>query len=152
MDRMEKNNTLSLFAMAATIRARANGHLTAALARRGITDILPAHGSVLHALFQQSPIPMSVLAETIGRKKNTVTSLVGTLEERGYCRREASPQDARVQLVWLTDKGKALYPLQAEIPQALLDKAWAGVPESEKTACIRTLQRILDNLRLDDAD
>lgn len=147
-----ENNTASLFALAASIRERANTRITSALAERGVTDILPAHGSVLHALFQRSPIPMGVLAEVISRKKNTVTSLVNTLEERGYCRREASSRDARVQFVRLTDKGEATRPLQAEISTALLEKAWGSIEEDEKNACIRTLQRILDNLQLDDAD
>ena len=81
------------------IRERANQYICDELARRGITDLLPAHGAVLHALFKESPQPMSTLARRIGRKKNTVTGLVDTLQERGYCRRRPSDQDARVQLV-----------------------------------------------------
>ena len=55
------------------IRERANQHICDELARRGITDLLPAHGAVLHALFEESPQPMSTLARRIGRKKNTAT-------------------------------------------------------------------------------
>lgn len=51
------------------IRERANQHICDELARRGITDLLPAHGAVLHALFEESPQPMSTLARRIGRKK-----------------------------------------------------------------------------------
>ena len=72
------------------IRERANQYICDELARRGITDLLPAHGAVLHALFKESPQPMSTLARRIGRKKNTVTGLVDTLQERGYCRRRPS--------------------------------------------------------------
>lgn len=56
------------------IRERANQYICDELARRGITDLLPAHGAVLHALFKESPQPMSTLARRIGRKKNTVTA------------------------------------------------------------------------------
>ena len=63
------------------IRERANQYICDELARRGITDLLPAHGAVLHALFKESPQPMSTLARRIGRKKNTVTGLVDTLQE-----------------------------------------------------------------------
>lgn len=37
------------------IRERANQYICDELARRGITDLLPAHGAVLHALFEESP-------------------------------------------------------------------------------------------------
>ena len=73
------------------IREQANQHICDELARRGITDLLPAHGAVLHALFEESPQPMSTLARRIGRKKNTVTGLVDTLQERG--RMFVSPGD-----------------------------------------------------------
>ncbi|WP_342752455.1 MarR family transcriptional regulator [Desulfobulbus oralis] len=43
---------------------------------------------------------MNRLAERIDRKKNTVTGLISTLEERGYCRRAPDPDDARAQLVF----------------------------------------------------
>ena len=39
------------------IREQANQHICDELARRGITDLLPAHGAVLHALFEESPSP-----------------------------------------------------------------------------------------------
>ena len=44
------------------IRERANQHICDELARHGITDLLPAHRAVLHALFEESPQPMSTLA------------------------------------------------------------------------------------------
>lgn len=53
------------------IREQANQYICDQLARRGITDLLPAHGAVLYALFEESPQPMSTLARRIGRKKKT---------------------------------------------------------------------------------
>lgn len=60
------------------IRERANQYICDELARRGITDLLPAHGAVLHALFKESPQPRARWPGAIGRKKNTVTGLVDT--------------------------------------------------------------------------
>jgi len=137
----------SVFALAAAIREQANSFIAGSLAARGITDLLPAHGAVLNALFQQSPLQMSTLAEAIGRKKNTVTSLINTLEERGYCRREPDPQDARAQLIALTAKGEAMRDIQAGISGELLRKAWSGLSEKETKACVRTLLRVLSNLK-----
>lgn len=142
-----KHDTDAIIALAAAIREQANALLLNALSKRGILDLLPAHGAVLHALFQQSPLPMGTLAEVIGRKKNTVTGLINTLEERGYCRREPAPQDARVQLIALTAKGEKVRAIQAEISKELLQRAWGGFNEQEKNSCIHSLRKVLANLK-----
>ena len=128
------------------IRERANQYICDELARRGITDLLPAHGAVLHSLFEESPQPMSTLARRIGRKKNTVTGLVDTLQARGYCRRRPSPQDARVQLVSLSDRGEALRHVQADISTALHRRLWQGIPPADQAACMAVLDSLLRNL------
>ena len=142
----QNSETGSIIVLAALIRERANARISEALAGFGVTDILPAHGAVLRALFQRGSMPMSALASAIGRKKNTVTSLINTLEALGYCRREAHGQDARVQLVALTDKGEAMRDIQAKVSAELLHRVWAGIPEREGRACIETLRAVLRNL------
>lgn len=143
----EHYDTHAVIALIASIREQANLFLVRALSERGITDLLPAHGAVLNALFQRSPVQMNELAEAIGRKKNTVTGLIKTLEERGYCRREPDPQDARAQLVALTDKGETVRAEQAAISENLLKRVWEGVGEPERQSCIDVLRTILRNLR-----
>ena len=123
------------------IRERANQYICDQLARRGITDLLPAH-----SLFEESPQPMSTLARRIGRKKNTVTGLVDTLQERGYCRRRPSPQDARVQLVSLSDRGEALRHVQTDISTALHSKLWQDIPPADQATCMAVLDSLLRNL------
>lgn len=136
----------ALFALASAVRGQANAHITEVLARHGITDILPAHGAVLHCLAQESPLQMSELAKRIDRKKNTITSVVRTLEERGYCKREICPNDARAQRVSLTEKGKKLVTIQENISPTILEKAWKGIPEEERNTCIQILAKVLHNL------
>ena len=117
------------------IRERANQHICDELARRGITDLLPAHGAVLHALFKESPQPMSTLARRIGRKKNTATG-----------RRRPSPQAARVQLVSLSDRGEALRHVQTDISTALHRRLWQDVPPADQAVCMAVLDSLLRNL------
>lgn len=128
------------------IREQANQYICDELARRGITDLLPAHGAVLHALFEESPQTMSTLARRIGRKKNTVTGLVDTLQERGYCQRRPSTQDARVQLVSLSDRGEALRHVQTDISTALHHRLWQDIPPADQAACMAVLDSLLRNL------
>lgn len=148
----KQNNPGSVIALAAAVREQANALITKSLSERGIDDILPAHGSVLNALFKRSPLKMNELAEIIGRKKNTVTGLITTLEDRGYCRREPDPQDARAQLVSLTEKGEAMRRVQDDVSAELLRKAWDGMNEQEQTTCIQSLEKILHNLTQDESE
>ncbi len=145
-----ENNTGSIISLAATIREEANALILRLLAGRGVTDILPAHGAVLNALFRQGPMQMGALAEAIGRKKNTVTGLINTLEDRGYCRREPDPQDARAQIIALTARGEAMRGIQEEISGELLRITWHGVDKRTQEAVMRGLASILRNLRRDD--
>lgn len=139
----------SIIALSSAIREQANTFILSSLAERGITDLLPAHGSVLNALFKESPLQMNKLAENIDRKKNTVTGLIATLEERGYCRRESDPDDARAQLVFLTEKGEAMRRIQDEVSAKLLRKVWGNMSEQEQVACVRSLETVLRNLQHD---
>ena len=141
------NNSDAIIALAVSIREQANTYILNALSRHGVGDILPAHGVVLHALFKAGPLKMNELAERIKRKKNTVTGLISTLESRGYCRREPDPQDARSQIVLLTEKGEAMRRVQEEISVDLLRLVWGDVGEDEKAACVQTLEKVLRNLQ-----
>jgi DNA-binding MarR family transcriptional regulator len=54
------------------------------------------------------PIPPSVVAQRMIVTRPTVTGVLGTLETRGLLRRTAHGSDGRMQLVGLTDEGRAL--------------------------------------------
>lgn len=142
----------AVIALAASIREQANALVLSLLAERGVMDILPAHGVVLNALFRHGPMHMSALAERIGKKKNTVTGLVNTLEERGYCRREPDPEDGRAQIIVLTRQGEAMRAVQEEVSSELLRRAWRNVNEREQHACIRIMEKILHNLQQDERE
>ena len=140
------HSTDGIIALIASIREEANRSIVLALEEMGITDVLPAHGAVLHALFLKSPLQMSELADAVGRKKNTVTGLINTLEDRGYCYREKDPIDGRAQQVMLTKKGQKIRAKQAEISRTILKKIWRGIPADEQQKCMETLQKVYGNL------
>lgn len=142
-----EQNTDSIIALIGRIREEANLQIIQMLSRYDINDLLPAHGSVLHTLFTDGPMQMKALAEAIGRKKNTVTGLIKTLEDRGYCRRQTDPNDARGQIVALTEKGEAVRQVQDQISDELLNKVWRGIGQSERLLCVNSLNTILKNLQ-----
>ena len=137
----------AIFALVSSVREQANNLLSTMLEEQGVVDLLPAHGAVFHALYQENPLRMTVLAERIGRRKSTLTSLINTLEARGYCRREADAEDSRAQMVFLTEKGEALREIQHAISEVALAKAWQGIDAGKRRVCLEVLASVLDNLR-----
>ena len=92
----------------ACIRERAHALLVAELARRGAVGLVPSHGGILAQLYRQGCLPMGRLAGLIGRRKNTVTTLVRKLEAAGYVTRTRDADDERRVQVALTPAGAAL--------------------------------------------
>ena len=128
------------------IREQANTLLVAELAKRGHNGLAPSHGAILHALAAHGPMPMSALAEAIGKQKNTVTTLVGKLEQAGYVLKTPSHEDSRVTLVSLSAKAVAAGPDFAAISQTLLDAVWGEMPQAEKETLVQGLEKILRNI------
>jgi len=130
----------------ARIREKANAFILAELARRGVTGLVPSHGSILAQLYRSGPLPMGRLAAGIRRKKNTVTTLVRKLEAAGYVTCAKDKNDSRVTLVAPTAKAEAFREDFLAISRSLLDRVWAGVPEAEREALMGTLARLEANL------
>ena len=128
------------------IRGQANSLLVAELEKRGHAGLAPSHGAILHALAERGPLPMSALAEAIGKQKNTVTTLVNKLEKAGYVIKSPKRDDSRVTLVSLSDKAVAARPDFAAISQTLLSAVWADMPQTEREALVQGREKVLRNI------
>jgi len=130
----------------ARIHERADAFLVAELRRRGLTGLVPSHGSILAALYRFGPLPMGRLAACIRRKKNTVTTLVRKLAAAGYVACRKDPDDSRVTLVCPTAKAEAFREEFAVISQVLVDRAWGEMPEVDRQAVMAGLEGLEANL------
>lgn len=99
-------------------------------------DVTPVQFAILNALMDAPGTDQVSLAARVAFDAATFGSVIGRLETKGWVRREASPQDRRRKLLWLTPKGKKaviemaplvtqaqaliLQPLQAQEQQQLL--------------------------------
>lgn len=135
-----------VIALIADIRERAHEWIVAELTRRGHPGIVPSHGAILARLYDQGPMAMNALATAIGRRKNTVTVLVRKLEATGYVRRQGSPDDSRVTLVALTDKGEAFRGDFEAVSTALLARVWGGMDDARRQELVAGLETVRDNL------
>jgi DNA-binding MarR family transcriptional regulator len=82
------------------------GELVDALAERGYPDARPGHAAVFLHIDRRSGTRLTELARRARMTKQGMMVLVDDLEQRGYVRRVADPQDARAKVVRLTAKGR----------------------------------------------
>jgi DNA-binding MarR family transcriptional regulator len=140
---MKTDGVISLISR---IRERANELIADELEQRGVTGIVSSHGNILVQLYRHGPLPMNRLASLIGRKKNTLTVLVGKLKTAGYVEISKSPADSRVTLVKLTEKGKAFRQQFEDISRVLLERTWGDMPLPEREALVGRLEKLEKNL------
>jgi DNA-binding MarR family transcriptional regulator len=140
-------DTRGIVGQIARIREQANLLIESELRQRSITGIVPAHGSVLAFLFQQSkPVPIKTVVENVRRVKSTVTVMINTLEKHGYVRKLPCESDNRVTYVELTPKGRRFRRDFEEISWVLLNKLYGDMNEKDRERLVKQLERIESNL------
>jgi DNA-binding MarR family transcriptional regulator len=83
--------------------ANLHQHLT----KEGYGEISPSHGLVFQYL-EEGGSRITTLAARAGITKQSMSALVYQLEDYGYLKRKADPEDARAVLFYLTTKGQTL--------------------------------------------
>jgi DNA-binding MarR family transcriptional regulator len=102
---------------------------------------------VLNALCQQDHVPQVALASRVAAHKASLTRMLERLERTGLVSREADPDDARVQRVSLTEKGRRVQSRVIPLRDLALDAAVEGLDEEEVRELERLLNRIYDNVK-----
>lgn len=138
--------THQIVALISRISERTNALIIAELETRGHMGLVPSHGGILAKLYEQGPLPMNVLAKSIDRKKNTVTTLVNKLENAGYVHRMPAPSDSRISLISLTDKGESFRTDFGAISEKILKTIWKDVELSQQKNLVAGLNKLLHNL------
>ncbi len=135
-----------IIALISKIRHSANELIIRELDKHGISGIVPSHGDILVRLFRRDAITMSELAAAIGKKKNTVTTLVEKLVNLGYVTKSADPEDSRITLVKLTPEGISLQKAFDKVSYTLIETVYEGITEKEKAAVLKILSKMKKNL------
>lgn len=71
-------------------------------------DLTISQYAVLNQLLTTKRMPMTEVGQKLNITKPAVTHLVDRLEERGYLKRTAHPNDRRVHLIELQSKGEKI--------------------------------------------
>jgi DNA-binding MarR family transcriptional regulator len=127
--------------------------LTADLLEKSIASLLipfklsPASGLVLSILADsQAPVSPNTIADRLIISRASVTSLLDSLEKRGYVKRQPHPSDRRMIWVEPTDLGRQI----ADQFRPLVhqhQKEWVGVlNEKEQEQLVEMLYRLQSSL------
>lgn len=103
--------------------------------------------SVLYHLWKEDGISQQDLCQATFRDKPSITRLIDNLEKAALVKRVASKTDRRKNLVFLTDKAKALQDTSYSLASETVDEAVKGVSSVEIEVCKAVLKKVYENLK-----
>jgi DNA-binding MarR family transcriptional regulator len=102
--------------------------------------------SVLAVLWKTDGCSQQVIANSTSRDKPSVTRLVDNLVKDGYVIRKNHENDRRLNLIFLTEKGKKVEKDVMEIVDDTIEKATNGLSDDQIVAIRDAFQVVYDNL------
>lgn len=103
--------------------------------------------SVLAVLWKNDGCSQQVIADETSRDKPSVTRLIDNLVKEGYVERRNDPNDRRLNLIYLTKKGKNIEQSVLESVNETIEIATKGLTEEEILFIRDCFQTIYDNIK-----
>lgn len=116
------------------------------LRKYNISDINPAQGRIMFALWKKDGVSIVELGKETGLSKSTLTSMLDRLEQAGFIRRVPSKKDRREILIQLADKDKLLQNKYVDVSQDMTKIFYNNFTEQEINDFENYLAKLLDNL------
>ena len=120
------------------------------LVESGVEEFNGPQGHILYVLWQADGVPIVELSKKTGLAKNTLTAMLGRLEDSGLITREAHATDKRQSLIVLTKKARSLKGKYDEVSERMNEIFYQGFTEKEALRMDSYLDRILENLEKSD--
>jgi MarR family 2-MHQ and catechol resistance regulon transcriptional repressor len=98
--------------------------------------------AVLELLLHKGSQPVSVIGRRVLLASGSTTAAVDRLEERGFVRRTASPDDLRARIVELTPAGKALIEKAFAKHSTDMEATMAVLKPAERDELVRLLKKV----------
>lgn len=102
--------------------------------------------SVLAVLWKTDGCSQQMIANSTSRDKPSVTRLIDNLVKEGYVKRKSHENDRRLNLIFLTEKGKKVEKSVMEIVDDTIEKATNGLSDEQIIAIRDAFQIVYDNL------
>lgn len=109
----------------------------------------PMHGWIMEYLYRHpdEPIFQRDIERDFSITRSSVTNILQLMERKGYIERRSVPQDARLKMLVLTDKGRAFHEqtmLSLNQTDAFVDSL---LTEAERRELLRLLNKLHDGLK-----
>lgn len=101
---------------------------------------------ILLYLYREDGQTQSSLAESTGKDEPCVSRLIDTMEKHNLVLRTRHPFDRRTNLIYITEKGKNIKEALMDLGQKTNVELTQGIAQEEIDACIRVLNKVIDNL------
>jgi len=112
----------------------------------GVEEFNGPQGHILYVLWQKDGVPIVELSQKTGLAKNTLTAMLGRMEDGGLIERRSSESDKRQSLIVLTKKAKELQGKYDDVSQKMNMIFYQGFSSQEAKQVDGYLDRILENL------
>lgn len=109
-------------------------------------EITVEQWSVLYHLWKEDCLSQQELCNRTFRDKPSITRLVDNLEKLNLVNRAAKKNDKRVNLICLTEAGRALQEITIELANGTMAEALVGVDAEEIEVVKKVFQKVYDNL------
>lgn len=116
------------------------------LRRYDLSELSPAQGRVLFALWKNDNVPIQELVRRTSLSKSTLTAMLDRLEEQGFIVRVPSERDRREVLIRLTRKDQSFQDTYTRVSDEMAAISLSGFAEHEIRDLEEKLMRILANL------
>ena len=100
---------------------------------------------VLKELNVQDGLNQNELASLAFRDKSSMARLLSKMERKNYIQREQSKEDKRINLVYLTEKGRVVYKQTRPVLKKLIKTMEQNITKSEKKQLIKILKKVQFN-------
>ncbi len=102
--------------------------------------------TILVQLWKQDGVSQQVIADETGRDKPSTTRLLDHLERDGYLQRKPAADDRRLNLIFLTEKGKAAEEEVMRVANGALDPITTGLTTEELEPVKKVFEKIYTNI------
>lgn len=118
--------------------------------RENHIDLTYEMHQIMACLWKKDGIKQQELADLTLKDKASMTFLIDNLTKRGLVKRAEDAADRRSKLIYLTPKGKQLGKKVEPWVIELFTKACSGLKINEIKECIKTVEKMRDNIKQPD--
>ena len=121
-------------------------HISGAERNLNRLDLQVGQGAVIHTLGKHGEMPQNKIAKIRKVSPATISVMIRRMEANELVQRRSDENDAKVNLISLTEKGEAAFIRMEEDNKDRPSKIFAGLTEEDKIYAEKMFRTIFNNL------